>query len=122
MTRATGRPIRAMMTYTEDLTATNPQHEARYYLRTAVNREGKIIAHEVRAYQNAGAYVAMRPNPVTGAGTGLACLAPYSVPNVRFEGYSVYTNLVPTGAMRAPEWWGICICTRFRAGWVIRIS
>jgi carbon-monoxide dehydrogenase large subunit len=102
LARATGRPIRAMMTYTDELTSANPQHEARYYLRTAVNREGKIIAHEVRAYQNGGAYVAMRPNPPTSARSGIGCLGPYNIPNVRFEGYNVYTNLVPSGAMRAP--------------------
>ncbi|MPZ13608.1 MAG: molybdopterin-dependent oxidoreductase [Chloroflexi bacterium] len=102
LARATGRPIRAIMTYTDELTSANPQHEAKYYLRTAVNREGAIIAHDVRAYQNAGAYVAMRPNPPTSARSGLGCLSPYSIPNVRFEGYNVYTNLVPSGAMRAP--------------------
>ena len=58
------------MTYTDELCAANPQHEAKYYLRTAVNREGKMIAHELRAYQNGGAYVAMRPNPPSQARQG----------------------------------------------------
>ena len=102
LARATGRPIRAIMSYTDELCSTNPQHEAKYYLRTAVNREGKMIAHEVRAYLNGGAYVAMRPNPPNQARAGLTCLGVYSIPNVRYEGYSVYTNLVPAGAMRAP--------------------
>ncbi len=102
LAEATGRPIRAIMSYNEDLTSTNPQHEAKYYLRTAVNREGKMIAHHVRAFQNGGAYFAMRPNPPNQARSGLTCLGVYSIPNVKFEGYSVYTNLVPAGAMRAP--------------------
>lgn len=102
LARATGRPICASMSYTDELCSANPQHEARYYLRTALNREGKMIAHEVRAYQNGGAYVAMRPNPPNQARSGLTCLGVYNIPNVRFEGYSVYTNLVPAGAMRAP--------------------
>ena len=102
LARATGRPVRSILSYNEDLCATNPQPAAKYYLRTAVNREGKMIAHEVRSYQNAGAYVAMRPNPPTQARQGLTCLGVYNIPNVRFEGYAVYTNLVPAGAMRAP--------------------
>jgi carbon-monoxide dehydrogenase large subunit len=102
LARATGRPIRAIMSYADELASANPQHEAKYYLRSAVNAEGRIIAHEVRAYQNAGAYVAGRPNPPTSAGSGIGCLSVYSVPNVRFEGWNVYTNLVPSGAMRAP--------------------
>ncbi|MBM2812753.1 MAG: hypothetical protein HW416_3512 [Chloroflexi bacterium] len=102
LARATGRPIRAIMSYSDDLVSANPQHEAKYYLRTAVNRVGRFIAHQVRAYQNAGAYVAGRPNPPNSARSGIACLAAYSIPNVDFEGYNVYTNLVPSGSMRAP--------------------
>jgi CO/xanthine dehydrogenase Mo-binding subunit len=102
LARATGRPVRTLLSYTDELCATNPQPEAKYYLRTAVNREGKMIAHDVRAFLNGGAYVAMRPNPPSQARQGLTCLGVYNVPNVRFEGYSVYTNLVPAGAMRAP--------------------
>jgi CO/xanthine dehydrogenase Mo-binding subunit len=102
LARATGRPIRAIMSYADELTSANPQHAAKYYLRTALNREGKIIAHEVRAFQNAGAYCAGRPNPVASAGGGINCLSVYNVPNVRFEGWNVYTNLVPSGSMRAP--------------------
>jgi carbon-monoxide dehydrogenase large subunit len=102
LARETGRPIRAIMSYSDELTSANPQHEAKYYLRSAVNREGKIIAHEVRAYQNAGAYVAGRPNPQQSARSGVGCLSVYNIPNVRFEGYNVYTNLVPSGSMRAP--------------------
>src|SRR5581483_4257614 len=102
LARATGRPIRAIMSYADELTSANPQHEARYYLRTALNRDGRIIAHECRAIQNAGAYVAGRPNPTASARSGIGCMAPYSIPNVRYEGYNVYTNLVPSGSMRAP--------------------
>jgi CO/xanthine dehydrogenase Mo-binding subunit len=102
LARATGRPIRSIMSYNDELTSANPQHEAKYYLRTAVNREGRIIAHTVRAYQNAGAYVAGRPNPTASARSGVGCLSVYNVPNVHFEGYNVYTNLVPSGSMRAP--------------------
>lgn len=98
LARETGRPIRAIMSYADELTSANPQHAAKYYMRTALNREGKIIAHDVRAYQNAGAYCAGRPNPVTSAGGGIACLSVYNVPNVRFEGYNVYTNLVRQAA------------------------
>ena len=43
------------MTYTDELTGGDPQHEAKYYLRTAVNADGKIIAHHSRAYLNGGA-------------------------------------------------------------------
>jgi len=96
LARATGRPIRSIMTYAEDLTSATPQHSAKYYLRTAVDRDGKIVAHSCRAYLNSGAFARGV------ARTGLPCLSPYNVPNVSFEGFFVYTNLVPRGNMRAP--------------------
>jgi len=96
LARATGRPVRAIMSYNDDLVSAAPQHSAKYYLRTGVDREGKIIAHECRAYLNAGAFTR------GGAASGIGCLGPYNVPNVHFEGYFVYTNLVPRGNMRAP--------------------
>ncbi len=102
LAKATGRPIRSIMHYNDELTTTNPQHEAKYYLRTALNREGRIIAHECRAYQNGGAYVAGRPNPQQSARSGAGVMSVYNVPNFRYEGYNCYTNLVPSGAMRAP--------------------
>src|SRR5205807_1136512 len=40
--------------------------------------------------------------PPSQARQGLTCLGVYSIPNVRYEGWSVYSNLVPAGAMRAP--------------------
>ncbi len=98
LAKATGRPIRSIMHYTDDLTSANPQHAAKYYLRTAVDRDGKIVAHECRAYLNAGAYSTGRGS----ASSGLGCLAVYNVPNMRFEGYWAYANLVPFGNMRAP--------------------
>jgi CO/xanthine dehydrogenase Mo-binding subunit len=102
LARAVGRPIKAVMTYTDELTAMDPQHEAKYVLRTAVNREGKIIAHELHAHQAAGAYGASRPNGPGAADGGLGCLDVYNIPNTRLESYMAYTNLVPSGNMRAP--------------------
>jgi len=102
LARATGRPIKAVMTYTDELSGADPQHSARYHLRTAVNREGRIVAHESHAYQNGGAYGGGRPNAQQSAQGGMGCLDVYSVPNARLESYMAYTNLVPSGNMRAP--------------------
>ena len=102
LARETGRPIKAVMTYTDELAGGDPQHSAKYHLRTAVNREGRIIAHESHAYQNGGAYGGGRPNAQQSAQGGLGCLDVYNVPNARLESFMAYTNLVPAGNMRAP--------------------
>src|SRR5436853_6570958 len=70
LAKETGRPIRSTLTYAEELTAFAPQHSAKYYLRTAVSREGKIIAHTARAYLDGGAYGGGRPNPQQTASGG----------------------------------------------------
>jgi len=102
LAKATGRPIRAIMTYAEELSAGAPQHYAKYYLKTAVDRDGKMLAHECRAYLNDGAYGGGRPSVDTTAGGGMECLDGYYVPNTRMEAFLVYTNLTPGGNMRAP--------------------
>jgi carbon-monoxide dehydrogenase large subunit len=101
LAKATGRPIKAVMTYTDELGSMGPQHGARYYLRTAVNADGEIVAHECIAYQNNGAYGGGRPN-IRNASSGFGCLDVYDVPNARLESYVCYSNLVPAGNMRAP--------------------
>src|SRR5439155_10186140 len=102
LAKETGRPIRSILTYAEELGAFAPQHSAKYYLRTAVNREGKIIAHTARAYMDGGAYGGGRPNPQQTASGGLDSLEVYYVPNVKAESFFSYTNHQPTGNMRAP--------------------
>ncbi|MPZ14335.1 MAG: molybdopterin-dependent oxidoreductase, partial [Chloroflexi bacterium] len=102
LAKATGRPIKAIMTYMDELQAGAPQHAATYWLRTAVSRDGHMLAHESRAYLNNGAYGGGRPNPETTVSGGLQCLDSYYVPNARLESFLVSTNLAPGGNMRAP--------------------
>src|SRR5207248_2069569 len=102
LARASGRPVKAIMTYAEELALGAPQHAATYYLRTGVTRDGRIIAHESRAFINNGAYGGGRPNLGATAHGALQCLYGYSVPNTRLESFVVATNLTPGGNLRAP--------------------
>lgn len=101
LARATGRPVKSVMTYAEELGTANPRHGATCYLRTAVDERGKMIAHESRVYFHDGAYAAGRPlaGPIL---DGWSALDAYSVPNARMETFVVYTNTVTGGQMRAP--------------------
>jgi CO/xanthine dehydrogenase Mo-binding subunit len=102
LAKATGRPVKAIMTYAEELAAGAPQHAATFNLRTGVMRDGRIIAHESRTYVDNGAYGGGRPNLPTTVSGGLQCLYGYAVPNTRLEAWVVSTNLAPGGNMRAP--------------------
>ncbi|MPZ14193.1 MAG: molybdopterin-dependent oxidoreductase, partial [Chloroflexi bacterium] len=63
LAQATGRPVRSVMTYTDELTTTSPRHPARIYIRSAVDREGHFLAYQQRAYYNGGAYGGAKPMP-----------------------------------------------------------
>jgi CO/xanthine dehydrogenase Mo-binding subunit len=102
LARATGRPVKAEMRYVDELGAGNPRHAATLHLRTAVDREGRFLAHETRVVFDGGAYAAGKPIDGLVVRGGLATLSPYRVPLTRLELTSVYTNNVPGGHMRAP--------------------
>jgi CO/xanthine dehydrogenase Mo-binding subunit len=101
LARATGRPIKAVMTYVDEMQATNSRHAAFIKLRTAVSADGKFLAHQSEAIIDGGAYAAGKPSPnlVVPAHT---TLTPYHVPVTRLEAKTVYTNSIPGGSMRAP--------------------
>jgi carbon-monoxide dehydrogenase large subunit len=102
LAKATGRPIKSVMTYADELTNTSPRHPARIYLRTAVDRDGRFLAFQQRAYFNGGAYGGAKPMPGPNIAAAFAPFDIYSVPNTQIDTYTVYTNTVPSGHMRAP--------------------
>jgi CO/xanthine dehydrogenase Mo-binding subunit len=101
LARATGRPVKSVMTYADELGTANPRHGATCYLRTAVDEHGSMIAHESRVYFHDGAYAAGRPiaGPIL---DGWSALDAYAIPNARMETFVCYTNTVTGGQMRAP--------------------
>ncbi len=101
LARASGRPVKMVMTYTEELTAGNPRHAALVTLRTGVTRDGRITAHQAKLVFNCGAYGAFIPLHFVHGGVHAAS-GPYRVPHMEIEALRVYTNTVPRGHYRAP--------------------
>jgi len=103
----TGRPVRHVMTYEDELLATNPRHATRMRLRSAVDEDGRLLAHQADVVFDGGAYAAGTPVPSmvggipTSAG-GLSTLTAYGVPTVRIAFRQIYTTSVPGGHARAP--------------------
>ncbi len=102
LARATGRPVKSVLRYADDMVGTNTRHAATIRLKTAVDAEGRIVAHESRAVFDGGAYAAGKPVPTLMPGEAMLTLALYRVPNARVEAMTVYTNNVPAGHARAP--------------------
>jgi CO/xanthine dehydrogenase Mo-binding subunit len=100
LSRETGRPVKMVLRYSEDLTAANPRHPAEIRVRIGTDAEGHIEVAAMSAYLNAGAYGSFTPN-ATGP-HGAVEIPSYRVPLFYSETNRVYTNTVPRGNMRAP--------------------
>jgi CO/xanthine dehydrogenase Mo-binding subunit len=95
-----GRPVKMVMSYAEELTACNPRHEAVITMRSGVTNDGRLTARMARIVFNAGAYGGFTPGQNLHGAEHAA--GPYRLPAVEIEALRVYTNTVPCGHMRAP--------------------
>lgn len=102
LSRATGRPIRLIMTSSEEFLAANPRHPAWITTRTGLSRDGTLVAREVKIVFSSGAYGGYKPIPGAVLAAELHALGVYRIPHTRFECWIVYTNHVPCGHMRSP--------------------
>jgi carbon-monoxide dehydrogenase large subunit len=100
LARQSGRPVKIVMTYAEELTAGNPAHPAIITVRSGVKRDGRIVARTLRALHASGAYGALKSK--ASLATGHYVGVPYRVENSVFEFLQIYTNTVPGGYYRSP--------------------
>jgi CO/xanthine dehydrogenase Mo-binding subunit len=100
LSRKTGRPVKFVVDYTEELVAGNPRHGAVIKIKTGVKKNGILIAQRMDYVFDSGAYGAYRPQGyLVGAHEASG---PYRIPNTHIEEKYVYTNKFPCGYMRAP--------------------
>jgi CO/xanthine dehydrogenase Mo-binding subunit len=100
LSKKSGRPVKMIMDYTEELTAGNPRHASIIKVKTGVKKDGTITAHHMEFLFDSGAYGSMKPaGYLIGAST---CAGPYKIDNCLIEERMVYTNKIPCGHMRAP--------------------
>ncbi|MGH7798090.1 MAG: xanthine dehydrogenase family protein molybdopterin-binding subunit [Candidatus Binatia bacterium] len=94
------RPVKMVMEYREEFFAGAPRHAAILKLKTGVKRDGTMVAHQMEAYLDSGAYGGFRPGAVVG---GIAHAGGcYRAEHARIAVSRVYTNNLPGGQMRAP--------------------
>jgi CO/xanthine dehydrogenase Mo-binding subunit len=96
----TGRPVKMVMDYQEELAAGNPRHPSIVRMRTGVKRDGTITAHQQEFIFDSGAYAGLMPLGYLAGVDRIA--ANWAIPHARFDHYHVYTNNVPGGYMRGP--------------------
>ena len=96
--RLTGAPVRYRFSRHEEMQFGSPRGAERIYVKDGVMKDGRIIARQVRAYFDSGAYTRLSSYAV------VKCVAhipgPYTIPNVHADVFCVYTNRTPATAMR----------------------
>jgi carbon-monoxide dehydrogenase large subunit len=100
LAKRANRPVKIILTHTEELTAMNPDHYTVVNIKTGVKRDGRMTARYLQAIHGTGAYAGMKPGRASIGGAGTA--GPYKIDNTHMEALQVYTNTVPCGFWRAP--------------------
>ncbi len=98
LTIATRRPVRFEYTREEEFIAARSRHPMRVRMKTGVKNDGTIVANEMYARSDTGAY-GCHALTVTG-NTGQKSMGLYNAPNIKFHAHVVYTNTPPAGAYR----------------------
>ncbi|HVF44646.1 MAG TPA: xanthine dehydrogenase family protein molybdopterin-binding subunit [Pyrinomonadaceae bacterium] len=93
-----GRPVKMVYDRAEDMAATTKRHPSRTRNRTAVTRDGRLVAMEIDFVVDGGAYATLSA-VVLSRGT-IHAAGPYRCPNVRIRSRAVATNVPPHGAFR----------------------
>ncbi|HKS09223.1 MAG TPA: xanthine dehydrogenase family protein molybdopterin-binding subunit [Pyrinomonadaceae bacterium] len=93
-----GKPVKLIYDRAEDMVATTKRHPSRTHHKTAVTKDGKLLAMEIDFAIDGGAYCTLSP-VVLSRGT-IHAAGPYVCPNVRIHSRAVATNVPPQGAFR----------------------
>src|SRR5437016_9224511 len=93
-----GKPVKMIYDRAEDMSATTKRHPSRTRHKTAVAKDGKLLAMEIDFVIDGGAYCTLSP-VVLSRGT-IHAAGPYFCPNVRIHSKAVATNVPPHGAFR----------------------
>lgn len=93
-----GRPVRYSLTREECFTDTRTRHAMKFYMKTAVSKEGKLLGIRIRLFSNNGAYASHGHTIAMSAGGKFRLL--YDFNSIKYEPTTVYTNLPAAGAMR----------------------
>jgi CO/xanthine dehydrogenase Mo-binding subunit len=93
-----GKPVKMIYDRAEDMVATTKRHPSRTRHKTAVSKDGRLLAMDIEFIIDGGAYCTLSP-VVLSRGT-IHAAGPYYCPNVRIRSSAVATNAPPHGAFR----------------------
>ena len=94
----TGRPVACVYTRPESMASTTKRHPARIAAKFGCDSAGRLLACEVDAIFDTGAYASWGPTVATRV--PIHATGPYAVPNVHTRGRAFFTHCHPSGAFR----------------------
>ena len=91
------RPVKLSLTMEEQF-FTITKHASTFRIKSALTRDGRIVARDCEVWWNGGAYADIGPRVTQKS--GFTAPGPYDIEHVSIDSYALYTNLPPAGALR----------------------
>jgi CO/xanthine dehydrogenase Mo-binding subunit len=98
LAKKSGKPVKIIYDRAEDMAATTKRHPSRTRHRTAVTRDGRLVALDIDFVIDGGAYSTL--SQVVLSRGCIHAAGPYDVDHVRIRARAVATNVPPHGAFR----------------------
>ena len=98
LTLKTGRPVKIIYSREEVFLFSRSRHGFVHTLTTGARKDGTLLALAHKCHLDGGAYSSFGIATVYYAGSLLG--GPYRLPNMKYDGYRVYTNKPACGAQR----------------------
>jgi len=96
--KAGHRPVKLVLSRAEQMTSAPSRAGFKAVVRAGFKKDGRFIAYQADFYLDAGAYADYTINVARTA--GYSADGAYDIPNVHVRSMAVYTNKIPTTAMR----------------------
>jgi 4-hydroxybenzoyl-CoA reductase alpha subunit len=98
LARHADRPVKLVCSRDEEFAAARRKHPTRITMKTGVKKDGTILARKCLAVLDGGAYCSL--GPLTTVLMGTFQTLPFRFDHYQYDGYRIYTNKPPCGAMR----------------------
>lgn len=98
LAKATRRPVKMVYSREEHMKISGKRHPFKIIMKTGIDKEGKLLAHECYIWGDTGAYSSYGPGVLTRSAVHAA--GPYEVETGYIEALGVYTNNPFCCAMR----------------------
>ena len=94
----TGRPVKINYSREQVFLHSRARHQFVHVMKTGVKKDGTVMALHNTCYLDGGAYSSFGIATVYYAGSLLG--GPYKLPNMKYDGFRIYTNKPACGAQR----------------------